>query len=269
MQLRGGGVHRLAATGLAALCFWVALPAFADDADLQRSEVVVWDPWEGMNRGLFWFNEKVDKFVAEPLGKGWAFIMPKPVRIGLRNVLDNTFVPGIMVNALFQGKPVAAAETFGRFMVNTGLGLGGFFDVASVYGEVPKHDEDFGQTFGYWGIPPGPYLVLPFLGPSNPRDFVGSVADRAATVWSFFAPIWVPFAVAAPDLFNRRSLLIKEIAAEREAAFDWYVAQRNAYTQYREARVRDGEPPEKSQRESDLYYFEDEAEVDEDEETQK
>jgi phospholipid-binding lipoprotein MlaA len=257
-RCRGG----LAAALALSLSSILAAPPCARAGDLEDggAEDVVWDPWEPLNRKIFGFNEFLDTKAIEPLAKAWAFVVPKPVRTRVRNVFDNTLVPGIMLNTLLQGKPVAAAETLGRFLVNTTLGIGGLFDVAT-HGGVKRHDEDFGQTFGTWGIPPGPYLVLPLLGPSNPRDTVGGVGDRMATVWGFFAPFWVGFALAPPELFNARSLLIDEIAAERAAAFDWYVAQRDAYMQYRANLVRDRKAPEEAEHGLDLYYFEDDEEA--------
>jgi phospholipid-binding lipoprotein MlaA len=221
---------------------------------LADSDADVSDPWEGMNRGIFGFNEGFDHWIAEPIAKGVDFITPDPVERAIRRFFINTLFPVRFVNDLLQVKPVAAAEDLGRFVVNTTIGIAGFFDPASKIG-LEDHAEDFGQTLGYWGVPPGPYLVLPFVGPSSPRDGVGLLADSAARVYPFFIAMWMSTAISATDLVNRRSLALESIAAEREAALDYYVAVRNAYISYRENQVRDREEEEPGASD-DLYYFE-------------
>ncbi len=142
-------------------------------------------------------------------------------------------------------------------MINSTIGIGGLFDPASAWG-LENHKEDFGQTLGYWGVPPGPYLVLPLIGPSNPRDAVGMAADSAARVYPFFAVFWISSAITATDLLNSRSLNLDTIAAERKSALDFYVFQRNAYMQYRENLIHDRE--DESENKDDLYYPEDDDE---------
>ena len=209
------------------------------------------DPWEGMNRGVFRFNEGADRYVIEPAAKGWDFVMPDPVERAIDRFFDNVGFPVKFVNDLLQAKPVAAAQDLSRFVINTTLGVAGFFDPATEFG-IEGHDEDFGQTLGYWGVPPGPYLVLPIIGPSSPRDTVGLVADSAGQVYPYFVVWWVSSAITATDLLNRRSLALDEIAAERESALDLYAAVRNAWVSYRENQVRDREEQE-SDRDDDLY----------------
>lgn len=250
---RTAAVLMVASLGIGAAPAATALPPHAGDPP---GESVVADPLEPFNRRIFWFNERADRYVIEPVAKGWDFVLPDRVQLSIRNVFDTVLLPGVSVNCLLQAKPVAMAETLGRMLVNLTAGVGGLFDVASKL-RIAKHDEDFGQTFGVWGIPPGPYLLLPLLGPSSPRDTVGLAGDRAATVFSFFAPIWVSWAVAVPDFVNRRSLLLEAIGAEREAAFDFYVFQRNAWVQSREKKVRDFREPRESQ-DDDLYDLEEE-----------
>lgn len=210
------------------------------------------DPWERMNRGIFQFNEGADRYVIEPAAKGWDFVVPDPVERAIDRFFDNAGIPIKLANDLLQAKPVAAAEDLSRFVINTVLGVAGFFDPATSFG-IDGHNEDFGQTLGYWGVPPGPYLVLPLLGPSSPRDTVGLVADSAARVYPYFVVWWVSSAITTTDLLNRRSLALDEIAAERESALDYYVAVRNAYTSYRENQVRDREEEEPGS-DDDLYY---------------
>jgi phospholipid-binding lipoprotein MlaA len=210
------------------------------------------DPWERMNRGTFRFNEGLDRWVVEPAAKGMDFILPDPVERSIRKFFENSMIPIRFGNALLQFKPVSAVEELARFVVNTTIGIAGFFDPATHFG-LEAHREDFGQTLGYWGVPPGPYLVLPIFGPSNPRDTVGLIADSASTVYPWFVPIYVPFAIGVGEKLNWRSLALDEIAAERRAALDYYVAVRNAYMSYREDQIRDWEEDEADG--DDLYYL--------------
>jgi phospholipid-binding lipoprotein MlaA len=222
--------------------------AWADaDADADAG-----DPWETMNRGIFRFNEGADRWVIEPIAKGVDFVMPDPVERSVRKFFENSVFPIRFLNDLLQGKPVWAVEDLARFVVNTSVGVAGFFDPASRFG-LEGHREDFGQTLGYWGVPPGPYLVLPLLGPSNPRETIGLIADSAAAVYPYFIPYWVSSAITTGNLLNRRSLALDEIAAERRVALDYYVAVRNAYLSYRENQVRDSEEDESDG--DDLYYL--------------
>jgi len=216
------------------------------------------DPWERMNRATFAFNEGADRWVIEPVAKGLDFVLPDPVERSIRKFFDNSMIPMHFVNAMLQLKPDAALEDLWRFIVNTSVGLAGFFDPASHIGLEPHH-EDFGQTLGYWGVPPGPYLVLPIFGPSNPRDTVGMVADSFSTVYPWFIPFYASTSISAFRLLNRRSLALDEIAAERKAALDYYVAVRNAYLSYRENQINDRQEDEADQTdeedEEDLYYI--------------
>jgi len=210
------------------------------------------DPWERMNRGTFRFNEGADRWVVEPVAKGIDFVLPDPVERSIRKFFDNSMFPVYFGNDLLQFKPVSAVEDLARFVINTTIGIAGFFDPASRFG-LEGHREDFGQTLGYWGVPPGPYLVLPILGPSNPRDSVGLAADSFSTVYPWFVPFWVSSAITTGNRLNQRSLALDEIAAERRAALDYYVAARNAYLNYRENQVRDQEEDEAD--DDDLYYL--------------
>jgi phospholipid-binding lipoprotein MlaA len=209
------------------------------------------DPWERMNRGIFRFNEGADRWVVEPIAKGMDFVLPDPVERSIRKFFENSMIPIHFTNALLQFKPASAFEDLARFVVNTTIGVAGFFDPATQFG-LEAHREDFGQTLGYWGVPPGPYLVLPIMGPSNPRDTVGLIADQASLVYPWFVPLYVSSAIGVGEKLNRRSLALDSIAAERKAALDYYVAVRNAYMSYRENQIRDREEDEAD--DDDLYY---------------
>jgi len=237
---------RVAAAVAAISCVLGASPVSAETPN---------DPWEKFNRSIFRFNEGADRWVVGPVAKGWDFIFPDPVENALDRFFENIRFPIRLVNDLLQAKPLAAAEDTGRFLINTTVGVAGFFDPAKHWG-LEGHREDFGQTLGVWGVPPGPYLVLPILGPSSPRHVVGRVADSAAAVYPYFAFFWVSAAVTGTELINYRSLIDDDLTAEREAALDFYVFQRNAYTQYRENQVRDREEDE-SDSSDDLYRFDD------------
>jgi phospholipid-binding lipoprotein MlaA len=212
------------------------------------------DPWERMNRGTFRFNEGADRWVIEPIAKGMDFVIPDPAERAIRKFFENSMIPVHFTNALLQFKPAAAAEDLARFVVNTTIGIAGFFDPATHFG-LKAHHEDFGQTLGYWGVPPGPYLVLPLLGPSSPRDTVGLIADSAALVYPYFVPFYVSTSIGVGRQLNLRSLALDEIAAERKAALDFYAAVRNAHMSFRENLIRDRGETEADEDDDDLYYL--------------
>ena len=126
-----------------------------------------------------------------------------------------------------------------RFVVNTTAGVAGLMDPAKDWFDLEKHNEDFGQTLGYWGVPQGPYLMLPFFGPSSVRDGCGLIVDSGVRAVGFFVPLGASIGMQTVDTLNRRSLIHEQIESERRAALDWYAAVRNAYTQYRENLVQD------------------------------
>jgi len=257
-------LSRLAAAAAAALV--AAGPASAGaDPDPVPADRLQHDPWEPLNRRTFWLNEQIDRFALEPLAIGWDFVLPDRVQISLRGVYDHLRLPVIAANDALQLKPVAVAEDIGRFAINTLWGLMGIWDAAAMVG-LEANDEDFGQTLGYWGVPPGPYLVLPLFGPSSPRDTLGLGGDAGIGYGAWFAagiPIFATASMTVVDVVNRRSLLLDEIRAEREAAFDWYVFVRNAYLQNRERRVQDLlEEDGGDDLEEDLYEVDEESDED-------
>lgn len=134
------------------------------------------DPYEGFNRQMYAFNDGVDKAVLEPVARGYRAVTNEPVREGVSNFVDNLGEPVTFANELLQGKIPNAAGTVGRFLINSTIGIVGIFDPAGAMG-IDRTDEDFGQTLGVWGVGGGPYLVLPFLGSSNPRDLLGKGVD--------------------------------------------------------------------------------------------
>ncbi len=213
------------------------------------------DPLEPMNRKIFWFNNQVDDYVLVPVATVWDKIMPKRVEKCLSNFFGNLRFPIVAGNGLLQGKFKQAGSDVGRFAVNTTVGLAGFFDPASGWG-LEEHNEDFGQTLGYWGVGTGPYLVLPFLGPSNPRDTVGLAADSFSTVYPFFVEFEYLVAARGTDLINTRATLLQEVRQFKAASFDYYVAVRNAYIQRRKALIADRSGVS-AQESEDLYTIQD------------
>lgn len=230
----------------------------AEAVDWEEGEGIVWDPFEPVNRGIFQFNETLDHWIMEPVATGWDFVLPRRVQICIANFFTHLVLPVRFANDVLQLKPVKAFEDTGRFVTNTLLGVGGLFDPASRAG-IPKHDEDFGQTLGRWGVPPGPYLVLPLLGPSNPRDGVGLAVDSVGAIQTFFLSFPILISAAAVNAINDRSLTLEQVRAEREAALDFYTAVRTAYSQFRENRVHDrAVKPDRESADEDLYYLDDE-----------
>jgi phospholipid-binding lipoprotein MlaA len=216
------------------------------------------DPIEGVNRGIFWFNDKADVYVLEPLAKGWDKVLPDSVQRAIARFYRNLGTPVNSLNNLLQGKGKAAASDLGRFTINTTAGVLGFFDPATPWGLV-HHEEDFGQTLGWWGVPPGPYLVLPLFGPSTPRDAFGRIADVVFGVVTLFVDAYILFGVNAVDVVNSRSLVLDEVRTAKEGALDYYVFVRNAYQQRRQALVHDRAEAGEAEIE-DLYFYDDDEE---------
>jgi phospholipid-binding lipoprotein MlaA len=217
-----------------------------------------YDPWEPMNTNIFEFNRQVDRFVLKPVAKGYNFVMPDLVQVGISNIFYNLRFAPRFLNNVFQGKVKGAGIEAGRFLVNSTVGLAGFFDVAKHVNLVTP-EEDLGQTLGFYGVKPGPYLMLPFLQPFTVRDFVGYVGDV------FLNPInWlvvpiievegVPSLIDHEDrmtssiiqlgarvgeIVNERSRNLETYQGVEEATLDLYTAVRNAYLQKRAQAIRE------------------------------
>lgn len=196
------------------------------------------DPFEPMNRKVFWFNEKFDHYLFEPVARGYDWVAPDPVERSIQRFFRNLVFPVDFLNNLLQGKPKDALEVTGRFVVNTTVGVAGLFDPATHWG-LEAHREDFGQTLGVWGLGQGPYLVLPLLGPSSMRDAPGLAVDGYTGVTTFFLNATVLFASYGLHALNERSLALDLVSQARHAALDYYVFVRNAYLQRRQAAVED------------------------------
>jgi len=203
------------------------------------------DPFENYNRGMFAFNDGVDRAIFKPAATMYRAVTPAPVRTGVSNFLGNLEDVWSFVNSLLQGKPQAAAQTFVRFNVNTFLGLGGVLDIASE-ARIDRQREDFGQTLGVWGVPSGPYLVLPLLGPSTVRDTVGLPVDMAADLIGNIDHVPTRNAAKVVDLLDTRAALLRAGDTLEEAALDKYSFTRDAFLQRRRSAVYDGDPPDES-----------------------
>ena len=221
------------------------------------------DPLERYNRGMYKFNDKFDKYLLKPVAKSYDAVAPDPVQKAISNFFSNLDDVVVIFNDLLQLKPGQMASDTGRFLVNSTIGLFGLVDWASDMG-LEKHQEDFGQTLGYWGVPAGPYFILPFLGPSTIRDTGGLLADsnyfdpELREVETHFPPprrkpeslVWNMVVV---DAIDTRAKLLKTEKILDEAALDPYVFLREAWLQRRNYLVNDGNIPQ-----TDEFFNEDE-----------
>jgi len=207
------------------------------------------DPWESFNRGVFEFNQTADQWVLKPVATGYAEIMPLMLRKSISNFFNNLDDLNVFINDLLQLKLEQAGNTTGRLLLNTGVGFFGFFDPAGEYG-LPKRNQDFGQTLGFWGINQGPYLVLPFLGSSTLRDGVGLVADSQVKKLPFeqiehdSTRDAVYYGGLGLNILNLRAELLGAEKLLDTAALDQYVFMRNAYLQKRQSLIN-GDTPQK------------------------
>lgn len=200
------------------------------------------DPIEPINRGIYQFNDVVDKAVTKPIAQGYRAILPTPVRQGVTNFFANIDDVLITVNDLLQFKINQAASDFGRLIFNTTFGIAGLFDVATPIG-LEKHNEDFGQTLGYWGIGDGPFLMLPILGPSDVRDTVGLVATFYTDPILNLDHVPTRNTLNGLRFVDRRARLLDSEKVLDEAALDRYSFLRDSYLQHRRNLVYDGNPP--------------------------
>jgi phospholipid-binding lipoprotein MlaA len=213
------------------------------------------DPLEPLNRGVFGFNRALDAMFLRPFADYYRLLLPPPVQKGVHNFLANLRFPVILVNDLLQGEWERAGTTTSRFIVNATVGVGGLGDPASGFG-LPAHSEDFGQTLAVWGLPEGPFLMLPVIGPSNPRDVTGLAVDSM-----IIDPLglmntlgaegeWLPtfllvrFGLTAVDA---RAQNIEELDDLEKSSLDFYAALRSLYRQFRFAEIHQGQPPPSAQ----------------------
>lgn len=227
MPLTGAGfLNRLAQMCFCASVALVPLAAQAADED----------PWEGANRLIFRFNDTVDTYALKPLAQGYQFITPQFVEDGIHNFFQNIGDVGNLANDVLQAKPSAAGVDTARLIFNTTFGLLGFIDVGTHMG-LQRNDEDFGQTLGHWGVPSGPFVMLPLLGPSTVRDAIAKYPDSYTGPYPYISYVPTRNEIHALDIVDTRASLL---SAERLITGDKYIFIRNAYLQNREYKVKDG-----------------------------
>jgi phospholipid-binding lipoprotein MlaA len=213
------------------------------------------DPLERYNRAVYSFNDAIDRTIGTPVAKVYVKVAPAPVRTGVGNFFENLSYTTTVASDLLQLKLKPFATDTLRLVVNTTIGIGGLFDPATQFG-IPTGDEDLGQTLGRWGVPAGPYFVLPVFGPSSVRDAFGWYMDRTYTypVQYLTNSPYVEYGLAAMDLVDQRASLLS-VNNTLNKTFDPYTFTRNAYLQRREYQVKDGSAPAE-----EVEIFEDEAE---------
>ena len=228
----------LAACALLAGC---ATPPPASDPEALADFRQTNDPLEPTNRFFYRVNDTLDTYVLAPVARGYVYVVPSPARTGIHNVLANITSPVLLANTIMEAKPRRAGDTFMRFVINTTLGVGGIFDVASDFG-YPAEDADFGITLALWGIGNGPFLFLPVLGPSSPRDASGFAGDIVLDplTWASFGGSktlgWSRYGIGAVDA---RSRVLDQVSDIKKTALDPYATFRSLYRQHRSAQIQD------------------------------
>ncbi|HOB00367.1 MAG TPA: VacJ family lipoprotein [Casimicrobium huifangae] len=200
------------------------------------------DPLEPINRGIFSFNSTFDHYLFKPIAKGYDAAVPNPVKKGVSNVFQNASDAQSIVSDALQLKGAKMGDDLGRVMINTTFGLGGIFDLATPMG-IERGNEDLGQTLGYWGIGAGPYVVIPFLGPSSARDLVGRYGDGKIDPVALVSSVPVRNSLMGARVVDTRVSLFPAEALMNQAALDRYTFMRSAYLQRRQSLVLDGKRP--------------------------
>ena len=200
------------------------------------------DPLEDFNRAVFEFNQTIDRFILKPVAEIYVFVLPEEARHRITNVLRNLGEPLNLVNNLAQGKFERAGSTLTRFTINSTIGVGGIFDVATDWG-YQRTSEDFGQTLASWGLGDRPFLMLPLLGPSNPRDAVGFGVDMVADPMGYLLTDNAGLARSITSGVSQRAAYLDELETVESTSVDFYAALRELYLQYRATEIRDGAPP--------------------------
>lgn len=212
------------------------------------------DPWQKTNRFFYNLNDGIDRVALKPAADAYTKVIPKPIRTGIGNGFDNLTYFNVILNDVLQAKWNQGLGDAGRMAANSTIGIAGIFDVATPWG-LPAHQNDFGITLGKWGAGPGPYLVLPLFGPSTVRDAPGIAVEYFATPTTYiYLPLAVTFPLGATFLVDERSRADFLVRFRNETALDPYVFTRNAYLQYRDARIHEGKPaaPDESIYDTDM-----------------
>jgi phospholipid-binding lipoprotein MlaA len=200
------------------------------------------DPWESWNRGVYKFNDALDRAIAKPVARAYVHVVPHPVRTGVSNFFSNLHTTTVMVNDFLQGKFMAAANDLGRLALNTTVGVGGLLDPATSAG-LDRNDEDFGLTLGHWGVPAGPFFELPLLGPSSVRDAPAKVADVYTNPTHYLHDPYVEYSLTLVDLVDKRAALLS-LDETLKRVYDPYAFVRDAYLANRAYRITGKESEE-------------------------
>jgi phospholipid-binding lipoprotein MlaA len=219
------------------------------------------DPWERMNRTTFKVNMALDHAVLRPVARTYEKVTPRPVRKGVSNFMDNLFYPVTMGNDLLQLKFKPFAQATGRFLLNTTVGVGGIFDPATKAG-LPKNEKDLGLTFGYWGVKPGPYFVIPILGPSDVRDGIGKIGDTYMNPLTYVHSDYnyIRYTLIGVEVVDVRYRLLPQDKVLDEA-YDPYTLLKNAYLQRRQFLVTDGKVSDKDRERQEQQQYEEEKKI--------
>ncbi len=231
---------------------------FALRDDEGQAVIEEYDPWQPYNEVVFEFNHRLDRYVFKPLAQGYDFIVPNAAQRGVSNAFHNVRFAPRFLNNLFQGKFKGAGLEVSRFLINTTVGIAGLFDPAKDLFDLDTPDEDFGQTLGYYGVGPGPYLLIPFFpAPLTARDAVGFVVDLGLDPWNYLVlpfveveswpqvvtdentAVWLNWGLRGMDILNTRSLNLETFQGVEEAAIDLYGAVRNGYLQRRAKSIQE------------------------------
>ncbi|KND58341.1 Surface lipoprotein [Candidatus Paraburkholderia schumanniana] len=218
------------------------------------------DPFESYNRTMFTINDKIDQYALKPVAKGYVFVVPEPVRNSVTNFFSNIGDVYIAANNLLQLKIADGVSDIMRVAINTLFGVGGLFDVATI-AKLPKHAGDFGLTLGHYGVPSGPYVVLPLLGPSTVRDTSGLVVDYFDNPLTYVSLASVSWALYGVNLVNTRANLLGATDVFADAALDKYSFVRNAYLQRRQYLISGGEGETPDYSEAPLPNYSEEGAV--------
>lgn len=232
--------YSLVALSLLAGC---ASPPPADDKEAVAEWQQINDPGEPTNRNIFAFNQGVDDYALRPMAEGYRNYVPGNFRTNIRNMLTNLSEPGVAANDLLQGEFLRAAAALGRFSINSTFGFLGMGDVAGG-GGLEHHDEDFGQTLAVWGVSEGPYVVLPILGPSNPRDAVGVAVDFVMDPMNWVmpgTPLVADVAKGAVQATDKREEYLDQLNEIQRTSLDYYASLRSLYRQKRDDDIRNGQ----------------------------
>ena len=204
---------------------------------LEEADTEDYDPWESFNEKMFNFNYKLDRYVIKPVAKVYNEIVLDGEKQAIHNAYDNVAMPRRFINSLLQGKFKGASREIARFLINSTLGVGGLADVAKYQFHLEKSDEDTGQTFGYYGVGPGPYLVLPFSAPLTVRDAIGYVFDLAMDPLTYVLTVIPSVGKKTEDIINERAINLDTFQSVEEATLDLYSAVRNAYLTRRKQQI--------------------------------